>query len=231
MFSFGGRDFSVTYDDYRTNQSYYNQWKAGNTYEINGTLITCAVDYNVKIISKDAPPKETTMTLKAQKSKIYVGDKTKVIANVTNPVGNTTFKSSNEKVATVSAEGVVTAKKVGKVTITAANNGVSKSVTITIVKKANTAKIKTAKKTVKLSALKKKNQTVKAVTVKKPKGKVTYTKKKGDKNITVNKKNGKITLKKGMKKGKYTVKITVKVAGNNKYKPLTKTVSVKITVK
>lgn len=231
VFSFGGRDFSVTYDDYRTNQSYYNQWKAGNTYEINGTLITAAVDYNVKIISKDAPPKETTMILKAQKSKIYVGDKTKVIANVTNPVGNTTFKSSNEKVATVSAAGVVTAKKVGKVTITAANNGVSKSVTITIVKRANTAKIKTAKKTVKLSALKKKNQTVKAITVSKPQGKVTYAKAKGDKNITVNKKTGNITLKKGMKKKTYTVKVKIKVAGNAKYNALTKTVAVKIVVK
>ena len=231
VFSFGGRDFSVTYDDYRTNQSYYNQWKAGNTYEINGTLITCAVDYNVKIISKDAPPKETTMTLTAQKSKIYVGDKTKVIANVTNPVGDTVFTSNNEKVATVSAEGVVTAKKVGKVTITAANNGVSKSVTITIVKRANTAKIKTAKKTVKLSALKKKNQTVKAITVKKPQGKVTYTKVKGDKKITDNKKNGKLTLKKGMKRGKYTIKVKIKVKGNAKFKPLTKTVKVTITVK
>ena len=42
--------------------------------------------------------------------------------------------------------------------------------------------------------------------------------------------NGKLTVKKGLKKGAYTLKIKVKAAGNAKYKALTKTATVKIKV-
>lgn len=51
------------------------------------------------------------------------------------------------------------------------------------------------------------------------------------KKITVNRKTGKVTIGKGLKKGKYTVSITVKAKGDLIYKALTKTVKVKITVK
>lgn len=96
-------------------------------------------------------------------------------------------------------------------------------------------------KTVKLKAkkLKKKNQNVarkKAITVSKPQGKVTYTKvkvnkKKFAKKFTINKKTGKITVKKGVKKGTYKMTVKVNAAGNTMYKPLAKTVTVKIVVK
>ena len=42
---------------------------------------------------------------------------------------------------------------------------------------------------------------------------------------------GKLTVNKGTKKGTYKIKIKVKAAGNKNYKALTKTVTVKLTVK
>ena len=42
---------------------------------------------------------------------------------------------------------------------------------------------------------------------------------------------GKITLKKGIKAGTYTFKANVTAAGNSNYRPVTKTVSLTITVK
>ena len=100
-------------------------------------------------------------------------------------------------------------------------------------KKANTLAVKGKTATVKLKALKKKNQTVakkNAFTIKNAQGKVTFTKASGNKKITVSK-AGKITVKKGLKKGTYKIKVKVKAAGNATYKAATKTVTVTIKVK
>lgn len=91
----------------------------------------------------------------------------------------------------------------------------------------------------KAKKLKKKAQTVKrakAVTVSKPCGKVKYalasvSKAKYKKYFKVNAKNGKITVKKGLKKGTYTVKIKVSAAGNGNYLPAAKTAKVIVKVK
>ncbi|MCR5543399.1 MAG: hypothetical protein K6F55_04550, partial [Eubacterium sp.] len=106
-------------------------------------------------------------------------------------------------------------------------------------KKANTLTVKG--KTVKLSVkkLKKKNLVVKkakAMKITKAQGKVSYklagvNKKKFKKYFKVNSKTGKITVKKKLKKGIYKVKIKVTAAGNDKYKKVTKTVTVKVRVK
>jgi hypothetical protein len=101
-------------------------------------------------------------------------------------------------------------------------------------KSANTLAVKAKTATVKLSKLKKKNQTValnKVLTVRNAKGKVTYAKSSGNKKITINKTTGKVTVKKGLKKGTYKVKVKVSAAGNNDYKPGAKTVTLKIKVK
>ncbi len=84
------------------------------------------------------------------------------------------------------------------------------------------------------SKLKKKNRSIKPgkyLTVKKAQGKVSYEKTKGNKSISVNSKTGRITIKKGLKKGKYTVKISVRAAGNKNYKAALKKIKVKIVVK
>ena len=168
----------------------------------------------------------TSLTLKAAKSKIAYGASTKVTAKVTEGKGATTFTSSNKKVLTVDSKGNVRAKGVGTAKITAKNNGKSKAVSITVVKAANPMTV-TAKKTV--TANSKKDTTIKSVvTAKKAQGKVTYTT--NNKKVTV--KSGKLVVKKGLKKGKtVSVKITVKAAGTKNYKAASKAVTVKIKVK
>ena len=101
---------------------------------------------------------------------------------------------------------------------------------------ANTATVKVAKKTVKRTALAKKAQKVKALTVEKAQGKVTYkivakgTNKKLVKKVKINKK-GVITIPKmKLKKGSYKIKVQISVAGNATYKKaaINKVVTVKI---
>jgi flagellar hook assembly protein FlgD len=84
-----------------------------------------------------------------------------------------------------------------------------------------------------LTAYAKKNTTftaAKAFKITNAKGSLSYAKSSGDKKITVAK-NGKVTVKKGLKKGKYTVKIKVTAKGNSKYKSKYATVTSKIVVK
>ena len=94
---------------------------------------------------------------------------------------------------------------------------------------------KTAK--VKYKKLRKKKQTVKCakmMTISGAQGKLTY------KIVSVNKKkssfkinsgNGNVTVKKKLKKGTYKLKVSVTAAGNDKYKPVTQTVTFRIKVK
>ena len=86
-------------------------------------------------------------------------------------------------------------------------------------------------KSVKASVLSKRAKTVKAITVKNAKGKVTYTKVSGSKYLEVNKTTGEITVKKGAPKGIYSAKVRVKAAGDSNYDSTTKTVTVKVRVK
>jgi hypothetical protein len=87
---------------------------------------------------------------------------------------------------------------------------------------------------VKLNKVSKKAQTYKATQLftftKKGQGKITFAKSSGNKKITISKK-GKLTIKKGTKKGTYSVKINVKAAGNTNYKAVTKTVTFTVKVK
>ena len=99
------------------------------------------------------------------------------------------------------------------------------------------AKGKTAK--VKYRKLRKKKQTVsrsKVITVKNPKGQTTYSlvsvsKKKYKKYFTINASNGTVSIKKKLRRGTYKIKCRIRVAGNEDYKPLTKTVTFKIKVR
>ena len=102
-------------------------------------------------------------------------------------------------------------------------------------KAANPMTVKGKTAMVNYAKLQKKNQTLKrskVLTMKKAKGKVTYTKKSGNKKITINRTTGKVTVKKGLKKGKtYKVKVAVKAAGNVSYKSKTVTTTFKIKIK
>ena len=82
----------------------------------------------------------------------------------------------------------------------------------------------------KLKKNKLKIKKTKAFKISNAQGTVTFKKKSGNKKIKVSK-AGKITVKKGLKKGTYKLRVEVTAAGNNNYKPLTKTVSIKVKVK
>ncbi len=100
--------------------------------------------------------------------------------------------------------------------------------------KANTLVVTSKTATVKLANLKKKAQSIKrakAITVKNAQGTVTYKKLSGNKKLSINKKTGNITVEKGLKKGKYKLKIQVNASGNTQYKAVKKTVTVIIKVK
>lgn len=98
-------------------------------------------------------------------------------------------------------------------------------------KDAQTIKVKTSKKTVRRSALRRKAKTVKAVKVSGAKGTVSYKKLSGSKKLTVDKTSGKIKVKKGTRKGTYRIKVKVSAAGDGNYMAGSKTVTVKVKVR
>ena len=158
--------------------------------------------------------------------------------------GLLTYTSSDPKVVTVSSEGVVTARKAGKATITVhasateAYGEASKTVTVTVNKAANTLKV--ARKATKVKVLAKTVKT-KAVVLasnirilKKGKEKLRFTNassNKTAKKFVVNKQNGKLTVRKGTKKGTYTVKICVNAAGDTNHKPAKRYITFRVVVK
>ncbi len=156
--------------------------------------------------------------------------------------GKLTYKSSNAKVATVSAKGVVTGKKVGtvRITITAAETTKYKKATKTVtvkVGKANTLGAKSKKATIvaKYATLKSKAVTLASnVAVSKPVGTVVYANASTNataKKFKVNAKTGNVTVPKGTKAGKYPVVLKVKAAGNKTTISGTKTVKFYVQVK
>lgn len=138
----------------------------------------------------------------------------KATKNPANAAGKILYGTTNSKVATVNANGVVTAKKAGSANITVKCGNVTKVVKITVAKnpslKTKTIKVKKGKKaTIKLSNAAKG-------------AKVKYTVKKSDKKKLAVSSKGKISAK---KKGKVTV--TVKVTQYGK----TYTFKCKVTIK
>ena len=135
---------------------------------------------------------------------------------------------------TATKAGTYTAKATLKEGYVWADGGTDiKNISWKINKAPNPLTVKAKKPALKFAKLKKKNQTIarnKAITVSKAQGKTTFKKASGNKKITVAK-NGKITVKKGLKKGRYKVKIKVTAAGNANYNKVTKTVTVTIKVK
>ncbi len=124
------------------------------------------------------------------------------------------------------------------VTVTATSSPYTGSIskTFKITKRANTLAVKGKTATVKYKALKKKTQYLGVAMVikvtNKGQGTRSYVKVSGNKKITINKKTGKVTVKKGLKKGTYTVKVKVKAAGKGTYKESAwKYVTIKIRVK
>lgn len=102
----------------------------------------------------------------------------------------------------------------------------SVKMTFQINKAENPMTVKAKKLTAKAS---KKKVFAKAITVKKAKGKVTFSKIKGSSKIKVAG-NGKVTVK-GLKKGNYEVQVKVTAAGNENYNQKSSTVTMKLRIK
>ena len=73
------------------------------------------------------------LTVKSTKVTVGVGKTAKISATAT-PAAKITYKSSNKKIATVNAKGVITGKKAGKATISVKANGKTVKVTVTVKK-------------------------------------------------------------------------------------------------
>ena len=160
------------------------------------------------VLSK--PVAEASLKIKAGKTTLYTGKstyKTTIKATVKGDSKKVTYKSSNTKVATVSSKGVVTAKKAGKVVISAKANGITKKVTITV--KNPTITVKNGSKKVSSVSLKKAKSVKLSVTTSPSKAgfKATYATSASKKIVKITTSGSKVTVK-GLKKGTAKVKIT-----------------------
>lgn len=174
-------------------------WEATTVGSGNSSLTSASAHF-----AKVSPPK-TVVELHKTSMPIYLRKTVKINPTVINPVGKTTYKSSNKKIATVNSSGTVKGIKKGTAKITVTNNGVSKIFTVTV----KNPKLNKTKKTLR------RGNTFKLKIIGKA-GKATF--KSGNKKVAKVGKAGKITAK---KKGKTT--ITVKTSGI--------TLKCKITVK
>ena len=205
-----GADYKVTWQNMGSRNAGTYDVTITGTGMYSGTVKT-KYTINQKEITPSITLSKTSFSVtgKVQKPTVTVKDgKTKLGAS------SYTVKYSNKN-----------SKKAGtyKVTVTLKGNySGKKTVSYKIVKAKNPLKVKAKKATVSFAKLKKKNQTLKVSqvikTLKKGKGTMVYAKAKGNAKISINKKTGKITIKKGLKKGTYTVWIKVKAKGNANYK-------------
>ena len=190
-------------------------------------------DAFVKVTYGDYIKKASDLVIASKKISVKAGNTVSCGATSTQEL---TYTSDDETIATVAADGTVTGVKAGTavITVKAAENDEFNAgeASVTVVVSKGTNKLAVKGKTVKVnySKLAKKDKKISSsIKVTNAAGKVTYVKKSGNKKIKVAK-NGKITIKKGLKKGTYKVKVTVKAAGNASYLGASKTATVKIVI-
>lgn len=110
---------------------------AAGTAVVKANLGTISAECTITVKSRPAPTPGPTLTLNKSKATIYTKGTTsvKLTAKVTGPSKKVSWKSGDTKIATVK-NGKVTAKRAGKVTITATANGIRKTCRITVKKPA-----------------------------------------------------------------------------------------------
>ena len=175
----------------------------GNVKAVNAGTATITATLGKVSATFTVTVKNPSITAKADSSVIYTKSKTTTKINVVKDgvTGNVTFRSSNKKVATVSANGTVKAKKAGKVNITVQVGNHKQVVKITVKKPT----MKLAKSSAKLKKGKKVTIKVKAA----PVSKVTF--KSSNKKVATVSSKGVVKAKK-----KGTAIITVKCNGITK---------------
>ena len=175
----------------------------GNVKAVNAGTATITATLGKVSATFTVTVKNPSITAKADSSVIYTKSKTTTKINVVKDgvTGNATFRSSNKKVATVSANGTVKAKKAGKVNITVQVGNHKQVVKITVKKPT----MKLTKSSAKLKKGKKVTIKVKAA----PVSKVTF--KSSNKKVATVSSKGVVKAKK-----KGTATITVKCNGITK---------------
>ena len=175
----------------------------GNVKAVNAGTATITATLGKVSATFTVTVKNPSITAKADSSVIYTKSKTTTKINVVKDgvTGNATFRSSNTKVATVSANGTVKAKKAGKVNITVQVGNHKQVVKITVKKPT----MKLVKSSAKLKKGKKVTIKVKAASV----SKVTF--KSSNKKVATVSSKGVVKAKK-----KGTATITVKCNGITK---------------
>ena len=175
----------------------------GNVKAVNSGTATITATLGKVSATFTVTVKNPSITAKADSSVIYTKSKTTTKINVVKDgvTGNATFRSSNTKVATVSANGTVKAKKAGKVNITVQVGNYKQVVKITVKKPT----MKLVKSSAKLKKGKKVTIKVKAA----PVSKVTF--KSSNKKVATVSSKGVVKAKK-----KGTATITVKCNGITK---------------
>ena len=110
---------------------------AAGTAVVKANLGTISAECTITVKSRPAPEPGPTLTLNKSSATIYTKGTTSVrlTAKVTGPSKKVSWKSGDTKIATVK-NGKVTAKKAGKVTITATANGIRRTCRITVKKPA-----------------------------------------------------------------------------------------------
>lgn len=175
----------------------------GNVKAVNAGTATITATLGKVSATFTVTVKNPSITAKADSSVIYTKSKTTTKINVVKDgvTGNATFRSSNKKVATVSSNGIVKAKKAGKVNITVQVGNHKQVVKITVKKPT----MKLVKSSAKLKKGKKVTIKVKAA----PVSKVTF--KSSNKKVATVSSKGVVKAKK-----KGTATITVKCNGITK---------------
>ena len=175
----------------------------GNVKAVNAGTATITATLGKVSATFTVTVKNPSITAKADSSVIYTKSKTTTKINVVKDgvTGNATFRFSNTKVATVSANGTVKAKKAGKVNITVQVGNYKQVVKITVKKPT----MKLTKSSAKLKKGKKVTIKVKAA----PVSKVTF--KSSNKKVATVSSKGVVKAKK-----KGTATITVKCNGITK---------------
>ncbi len=175
----------------------------GNVKAVNAGTATITATLGKVSATFTVTVKNPSITAKADSSVIYTKSKTTTKINVVKDgvTGNATFRSSNKKVATVSSNGIVKAKKAGKVNITVQVGNHKQVVKITVKKPT----MKLVKSSAKLKKGKKVTIKVKAA----PVSKVTF--KISNKKVATVSSKGVVKAKK-----KGTATITVKCNGITK---------------
>ena len=113
----------------------YYDGRSGSIFKVPGFTISCyddslaktyAVNNGFAVVSLGKPPEVTTVTLEEYIAVLKPGETYEIRFTLINPKGETQFISSDENIASVSADGAVTALSSGRADITVTNNGASR---------------------------------------------------------------------------------------------------------